>query len=121
MNTADLILRVRESLFEMEETVITDSMITRNLNRGYRFAYNTFAKENPFYIGKVFEMEVKSGVNEYQLPPNLFNKRITSVDSEYRYSRDRKYPVEKISWDKMKNYLTDDVYVATHPYAWSVL
>lgn len=80
-NTDSLIQRVRDKLFEQQKTVISDSMILDNINEGYRILFNFYAKDNPNYSGITKTIEIVPGVTEYDLPKDLYNKRIVSVNA----------------------------------------
>lgn len=121
MNTSNLILQVREKLFEMQETVITDGMILKNLNEAYRIAYDVFSKGNASYVAEYRELKISAGTNKYPIPRDIYNKRIVSVDVSYPNGRDERFGLEKINWDKMKNYLSDHTFYHSYPVAWTTL
>ena len=79
MDTKELVKRVRELVHEYQPDPISDEYIIRRLNEGYVFAYNHFVKSNEELFGEIEELQVISGQMEYDLPSNLFSKRIETM------------------------------------------
>ena len=76
MNTYELEMRVRDALFEYQPDPISPLYIIRTLNEAYRFMYNHFVKSNDTLFAVVEELNIVSGLSEYDLPEHLWSKRV---------------------------------------------
>lgn len=79
MNTSELIRIVRNKLIEFNENSISDTLILDHMGSIYRHIYNYYARSQDNHFGQDFPLTVKPGVFEYELPRNLWNKRVQSV------------------------------------------
>jgi hypothetical protein len=79
MNTLELVNAVRDLTFEYQADPISDEYIVSRLNEAYRFAYNHFVKSNEELYGQISLLQVVSGQFEYDMPEELWNKRIETM------------------------------------------
>lgn len=76
MNTKEMVTNVRELVHEYQTDPISDSYIIHRLNNAYVYAYNHFVKANYELYGIAEDLQLSAGIFEYDLPENLFNKRL---------------------------------------------
>lgn len=77
--STDLIQQVRDSLLEYDGNPITDAAILRKLNFAYNFAYNIIIKQQDSMFCRWKYIAIGAGINVYDLPKELYNKRITKL------------------------------------------
>lgn len=76
MDTKELVAICRDSCLEYDSNPVDDTFILRKLNEAYRFAYNHFVKSNDTLFGQLHPLQIRAGISEYDLPENLWGKRI---------------------------------------------
>lgn len=124
--TFELVRSVRDALFEYNSDPISDEYIVRRMNEAYRYAYNFFCKESDTMFGRMLDFPIQAGRSSYELPKNLWNKRIEhlqvpsppnqSVDpwgylkipkvdykQTYRYQTNRIRTYYPVCWSQLNN------------------
>jgi hypothetical protein len=80
MNTKELVESVRFGLLEFDIHPISDSLIMEKLNQAYRFVYTHTVKSNDSMFAKFIPIQFTTGVGVYNLPKNLWGKRIEQLE-----------------------------------------
>jgi hypothetical protein len=79
MNTAELVLTVRDKLLEYMNNPASDALIIRHMNSIYKYIYNYYSRSQDNMFGKDYSLKITANQTEYDLPKDLWNKRIQSV------------------------------------------
>ena len=110
MNTKEMVTNVRELVHEYQTDPISDSYIINRLNNAYVYAYNHFIKANYELFGIAEDLQITAGVHTYNLPENLFNKRlkVLAVPAPPNESTDpwSWQPVKKVTYEQALVYQT---------------
>jgi hypothetical protein len=100
MLVSDLIQNVRDQLLEQNTDPITDQLICNRLNDAYRFVYNSFAKSNDNMFGEDMFLQINAAQSEYELPKNLWNKRIETFEAPSPNNNSNS-PTNVLGWEKI--------------------
>jgi hypothetical protein len=80
MNTLELESLVRDQTLEYDQSPCDPQYIVRLLNGCYSYVYNHFVKSNDMLFAQEHLMQISAGTSEYELPKNLWNKRVEQVE-----------------------------------------
>lgn len=78
-NVSDLIEQVRDQLHEYDAHPISDDKILRKLNFAYNYVYNALIIQSDAMFCKWKYITIKAGISIYELPKDLFGKRIEDL------------------------------------------
>jgi len=122
--TYELVRSVRDALFEYNTDPISDEYVLRRLNEAYRYAYNFFCKESDTMFGSVRDIQVTGGTTQYELPKDIWNKRIEhlQVPSPPNQSQDPwgYLKIPKVDFKQTYRYRTNRLRTY-YPVCWSQL
>jgi len=121
MNTNDLITEVRHGLIEYQTAVVSNSLIISMLNQAYRKLYNHYTRADDNMFGEIHELSITQGTRIYDLPRNLWSKRIDYLQVPLPNDNAKAYDyVPKIDAKQSHKYNLPQAFSIV-PYAWQQL
>lgn len=119
MNTNELVEQVRNILLDYQTRPISDSLIMGQMGRMYRFIYNHYARSDDNMYGDIYELNIRQGQIEYELPRDLWSKRIDYFQVPTATYSPRGYvKVQKVNVKDEHLYNINQSY-STIPAAWA--
>jgi len=80
MDTRDIVDSIRHALLEWDANPISNEHVLSRVNQAYAILYQHFIRSQDSMFGQYINLQLRSGVNEYDIPKDCIGKRIEQVE-----------------------------------------